>query len=154
MGAAVDTPLVLSVHHTSFTVRDIERAVRFFRDTLGFRASPVQHVPAGELLTGLTGVPDAEIKLAFVEGAGHRLELIQYLAPEQRLDTPPWPCDVGAAHLALTVRDLDAVMAKVVAAGGVPSGTSQTMEDGTRSVYMRSEDGIQMEFIQLPASAG
>ena len=51
-------------------------------------------------MTALDGV---EIEIAYVNGPGHRIELIQYKAPADREVVVPRLCDAGAAHVALNV---------------------------------------------------
>lgn len=140
----------MRVHHTGFTVRNLERAVGFFRDVLGLEVTPI-HVPDDVLAQGLTGVSGASLRLAFAVGNGHQFELVEYSHAAGASDTDARPCNVGAGHAAFVVDDLDTTIAAVLAASGSFTGTPQLLPDGTRSVYMRSPDGIQMEFIQLPS---
>lgn len=138
-----------AVHHTSFRVVDLERAVAFFEDGFGFPATEIQHAGA-PIAPGLTGVADATLRLAFVDARGHQLELIEYLTPVVADGGHARPSEVGAAHLALVVTDIDAAMGFVLERGGRLTGVPQALDDGTRSVYVRSIDGIPLEFIQWP----
>ena len=52
------------------------------------------------LIGQIAGVEGADIEAAYVQGPGHRLELIQYVAPEDRRQVEAKPCDTGFAHLA------------------------------------------------------
>ena len=58
----------------------------------------------------ITGVPGAEISIAVLKGYGHKIELLEYLAPSDRKQVALRPCDVGSVHVAFTVDDLDAVL--------------------------------------------
>jgi catechol 2,3-dioxygenase-like lactoylglutathione lyase family enzyme len=144
--------IVESVHHTSFRVIDLERAVAFFRDGFGFPATEIQRAGA-PLAPGLTGVAGATLRLSFVDALGHQLELIEYLTPSVADGGHARPSEVGAAHLALVVSDIDAAMEFLLERGGRLTGDPQALEDGTRSVYVRTLDGIPLEFIQFPRSS-
>src|SRR5207247_5573872 len=108
---------IIAADHTGITVSNLERSLAFWRDVLGVKRSHTAH-QTGELAREITGVPDAEIKLAVIKApGGHRIELLEYLAPSERkwhvdpstsLRTSLRPCDVGHVHVALTVNNLNA----------------------------------------------
>ncbi len=144
---------VLSTHHTSFTVTDVDRSVAFFVDVLGFTLVHTEHA-SSSLVAGLSGVPGADARLAFVAGPGHTIELVEYLAPLQRGRVVCRPCDTGSSHIAFVVADAEAASRVTQAAGLTLLGTVQTVAEGdgagAKSVYLRDPDGIQFEFIQMP----
>ncbi len=148
---------VLAAEHTGFTVSDLERSLVFWRDVLGFDLSHRAH-HTGELAARITGVPDAEILIAVLKAPGHRVELLQYLAPPERIRAPLPPGAVGAAHLALLVDDLDALLETITAAGWEAAGAGQTLTSGPnagrRAVYARDADGTTIEFMQPPPAVG
>jgi catechol 2,3-dioxygenase-like lactoylglutathione lyase family enzyme len=86
---------VLATNHTSFTVSDLDRSVAFFRDVLGFEVtSKAPRNP--DVVSRVTGIPGTRMMIAYVRGAGHSLELIQYLGPEEgRGRVRALPCDKG-----------------------------------------------------------
>lgn len=146
---------ILAADHTGITVSNLERALAFWRDVLGFEFSHRAH-QTGELASKITGVPGAELSLAVVKAPGHKIELLEYHAPPERKKTNDLrPCDVGSVHIALTVDDLDAVLARIAAAGWRVEGAPQTLSvgpnAGKRVVYVRDPDGTTIEFMQLPA---
>lgn len=86
---------VLRTNHTSFTVSDLDRSLGFFRDTLGVEVtSKAPRDPA--LLERIVGVPGAAMMIGYVQGPGHRLELIEYRGPADRGAVVPRPCDISA----------------------------------------------------------
>ena len=103
----------------------------------------------------ITGVEDAEIKIAVLKtSGGHKIELLEYLAPADRKRTNFRPCDVGSVHVALLVEDLDAVLARIAASDWKAAGKPQTLTKGPnagkRVVYVRDPDGTTIEFMELP----
>jgi len=148
---------VLATHHTSFTVSDLERSIALFRDGLGLEVtSKGPRDPA--LAARVTGVPGAELLVAYLRGPGHSIELIQYLGPaEGRGRVEARPCDVGFAHLAYDVDDLDAALAALAAHGACPAGEVVVIDQGpnagARLVYVRDPDGITIELIERPRAA-
>ena len=130
-----------SADHTGITVSNLERSLAFWRDVLGFELSHTAH-QKDELAQEITGVEGAEIKLAVLKApGGHKIELLEYLAPADRKRANLRPCDVGSVHVALLVEDLDAVLAQIAASGWEAAGKPQTLKTGPnagkRVVYVR-----------------
>jgi glyoxylase I family protein len=146
---------ILAADHTGITVSNLERSLAFWRDVLGFEPSHTAH-QTGELAKEITGVANAEIKLAVVKApGGHKIELLEYLAPPERKPRVDLrPCDVGSGHVALIVDDLDALLQQIAAAGWKAAGNPQMLKTGPntgkRVVYVRDPDGTTIEFMQLP----
>lgn len=144
---------VLATNHTSFTVSDLDRTVGYFTDALGFKL--ISRAPRDSaVISRITGVAGADIEVAYVQGPGHRLELIQYRAPEDRGRVRSLPCDTGFAHVAFDVDDIDAAIAASAPHGVLPIGDPVPIDQGPnkggRVVYMRDPDDVTVEFIEKP----
>jgi len=144
---------IVSADHTGITVSNLERSLAFWRDVLGFELSHTAH-QTGELAREITGVAGAEIKLAVLKApGGHKIELLEYLAPEDRKPANLRPCDVGSVHVALLVHDLDAVLERIAVSGWKAAGKPQTLKTGPnagkRVVYVRDADGTTIELMQI-----
>lgn len=142
---------ITGTNHTSFTVSDLERALGLFRDGLGFEVT--SKAPRDPKLTErITGIPGAELLIAFVRAPGHSIELIEYKAPAQRGRVDARPCDAGFAHIAFDVDNVDAVLEAVRPHGVVPISPPVAIDQGPnkgrRVVYTRDPDGITIEFIE------
>src|ERR1700731_4932698 len=109
---------IIAADHTGITVSNLERSLEFWRDVLGFEFSHRAH-QTGERVEQITGVKDAELKLAVVKApGGHKIELLEYLAPAHRKQRAERrPCDVGHVHVALTGGNLEPVLEKIVTSG-------------------------------------
>src|SRR6266581_574689 len=118
---------IIATDHTGLTVSSLERSLAFWQDVLGFELSHRAH-HTGELASEVTGVPGAEISLAVLKGYGHKIELLEYLAPPDRKHVDLRPCDVGSVHVAFTVDNLDAVLNTIIASGCSAAGKPQTLK--------------------------
>lgn len=146
---------VLGFNHTNFTVSDLDRAIAFFTEGLGFEL--LSRAPRSPALIGrMTALPEPEIEVAFVQGPGHRIELIEYRTPrpgrvEGRL------CDAGSAHLALDVPDVGAAVEAATPFGFALVGEVIAIDDGPnrgREVcYLQDQDGVTIEFIGRPPAS-
>ena len=146
---------IVAADHTGITVSNLERSVQFWQNVLGFEFSHAAH-QKGELAQEITGVNGAEIKLAVLKApGGHKIELLEYLAPADRKRADIRPCDVGSVHVALLVHDLDSVLERVAASDWKAAGKPQRLQSGPnagkRVVYVRDPDGTTIEFMEMPA---
>src|SRR6266849_6166455 len=144
---------IIAADHTGITVANLERSLAFWRDVLGFELSHRAH-HTGDLASEVTGVPGADISIAVLKGHGHKIELLEYLAPVDRKHVDLRPCDVGSVHVAFTVDNLDAVLSAMAASGWGAAGKPQTLRSGPnvgkRVIYVRDPDGTTIEFMQPP----
>jgi catechol 2,3-dioxygenase-like lactoylglutathione lyase family enzyme len=146
---------ILGTNHTSFTVSDLDRSIGFFRDCLGFtlnsRAGRDRRII--EIVVGVIG---ADIEVAYLSGAGHVVELIEYRAPVDRVSINARPCDTGFAHLAFDVLNIDSVVIAAEDHGFRPVASPIKIGSGGpnagRTVcYLRDQDGLTIELIEGPA---
>jgi catechol 2,3-dioxygenase-like lactoylglutathione lyase family enzyme len=152
----MSTTRIIGADHTGITVSNLERSLAFWRDVFGFELSHTAHQKS-ELAQEITGVEGAEIKLAVLKAPdGHKIELLEYVAPANRKRASLRPCDVGSIHVALLVEDLDVVLAQIAVSGWEPAGKPQTLSTGPnagkRVVYVRDPDGTTIEFMQVRAA--
>jgi catechol 2,3-dioxygenase-like lactoylglutathione lyase family enzyme len=151
-------PGLRRVDHVGLTVPNLDEAVAFFRNVLGgrelYRVGPFKS--DDDWMQRYLGVhPRAEVtQLAVVRmPGGPDLELFEYVAPDQRPQHPR-NSDIGAAHLAFMVDDLDAVLAQLPAHGLEPMGEPVTMTEGPSAgltwLYALSPWGLQLEFVSAP----
>jgi glyoxylase I family protein len=122
--------LVTGVHHVSRTVSDMDRSIAFYVGLLGLEVVADEEL-AGPMIEQSTGLDGA--RLRFVElglaGQGPFVELLAFHAPIGRA-VDPRPCDVGAHHVALSVRDLRAVQATLTSAGVKFTASAQRIGGG------------------------
>lgn len=147
---------VRGLHHTCYTVSDLDRAVDFYRDVLGCEVLAEQEKQGG-YLAAIVGYGDAHVRMAHlrVPGGEHVIELFQYLAPagERANVAPP---NVGASHLCFLVDDLPGLYERL-RSQGVDSFVSPPVEVDTGvnrggwALYLKDPDGITVELFQPPS---
>jgi catechol 2,3-dioxygenase-like lactoylglutathione lyase family enzyme len=147
---------VSGLHHTCYTVSDLDRSVAFYRDLLGCEVLAEQEKEGG-YLAAIVGYPDAHVRMAHlrVPGAEHVIELFEYLAPAgTRADVEPR--NVGASHLCFLVEDLPALYEqlreKVDSFVSPPVEVDTGVNKGGYALYLRDPDGISVELFQPPAT--
>ncbi len=142
--------MIRGVHHVSFTVRDMERSLGFYRNGLGFEVKSDREV-SGPFPETVSGLARAHLRIVHLRGHGQGLELIQYFAPEGTARAVR-TCDVGSSHLCYIVDDIDACVEHLERHGATFVSEPQTVEGGpnagNRCVYFLDPDGIPMELTQ------
>jgi catechol 2,3-dioxygenase-like lactoylglutathione lyase family enzyme len=141
------------VHHVGITVGDIERSLTFYTALLGGeRLGPWER--SGPRIDEVTGYPGVVVRQAFVratEGTAV-VELLQYVGGSPVVLDPD-NGHVGAAHVALTVADLDAVLARL-RTDGVPVVSDPIVCSaplaGYRAVYVLDPDRVRVELLEPP----
>lgn len=150
-----DATKVIAVDHTGFAVSSLDEAIRFWTGALGFTLER-QSEMGGDFLHQVTGVDDPNVKTAIVRAPdGFVVELLQYSKGNGNGVVPNSAGAIGAAHLALTVNDIHAAIARVEAAGWEAKGSPLPIAGGPRKgtlvAYVSGPDHITIELMQPPA---
>ena len=139
--------------HVGFVVASLDEALRFWIEGLGATLQRTGERD-GAFLQQVAGAACDGARIAVVDLAGQAIELLEYANPPAPQGPPAAPFDVGSAHLALLVDDLDAVLARMAAYGFVARGTPLTVTSGgrlgSRLIYASGPDGITIELIEPP----
>lgn len=143
------------LHHTGYTVSDLDRSLAFYRDVLGCEVIATQEKEGG-YLAAIVGYPDAHVRMAHlrVPGSEHVIELFEYISPAGGTADVA-PRNVGASHLCFIVTDLRMMYEQLVEQG-VTSFVSPPVEvdtginRGGLGLYLRDPDGITVEIFQPP----
>jgi len=128
-------------------VPDAEKAAAFYRDRFGFQARIDDwNIRDKANLTS----PGAQLRVAVVNipGTGPEWAFAEFKDVERKPYTPRIP-DPGAAAVGLEVRDIDAAIAAVKAAGGTSITEGGSIKLGnTRVGFVRDPSGILVELAQ------
>ncbi len=138
--------------HTNLVARDWRALGRFYEQALGCEPLAPERDLSGEWLERGTAVPGARITGAHYRmpgsgPSGPTLEIFQYHPPQEA--APPPANRVGFGHIAFAVADVEASRAAVIAAGGQPVGTIESivLEGAGRITwtYVRDPEGNLIE---------
>ncbi len=150
-----------SVDSVGLTVGDLDRAVRFYSDVLGFERG-AEWEETGADYEHVYGVFGARVRVARLTLGAEALELRQFLAPQGR----PIPADSRSndrwfQHVAIIVSDMERAYATLRAHGVAHASTGpQTLPDwnkdagGISAFYFRDPDGHNLEVLHFPPGKG
>jgi catechol 2,3-dioxygenase-like lactoylglutathione lyase family enzyme len=151
------------LHHVSVFVSDMDRAVRLFRDVLGFELQWRVPSAGGRLLSTLLGIPGIQAELAYLasEEGGAAVELSRLIHPA-RGDAPALFGSLGTVALTVRVTDLDIAHRRLSEGGWTPLSPCLDLTppqgDPVRAFCVPVEPGVLLELIEerggaLPASS-
>jgi glyoxylase I family protein len=154
-------PHFLGVDHISWTVPDLDAAVRFYVDVIGaevlYRLGPIdaadlpRDAQGRDWMQTHVGVADARLTLVMLKLSEHmKFQLVQYDKPVARRQDLPRNCDRGGHHLALRVDAVDATIAYLSAHGCQALETIHIETGplaGKKNVYVLDPFGHQLEIV-------
>lgn len=142
--------MISAIRHTGLVVADLERALHFWCDVLGFKVVK-QMEESGPHIDAMMGLRDVRVttaKLAAPDG-----NLIELLRFHSHPDQPRWngaPYSTGFTHIALTVDNLDQLVSKLTQEGFSFPASPQRSPDGYANViYAQGPEGVLLELVEV-----
>jgi catechol 2,3-dioxygenase-like lactoylglutathione lyase family enzyme len=151
--------MITGLWHASFTVKDIERTIHFYRDILGMDLVHTQE-QSNAYTRKLVQYPDANLKVAMFSfpghshhPSGHVIELIEYVSPPGEY-VPPGTAHVRSGHIAFVVENIHEYVKELKSKGVMFKSEVVPIEAGRNkggySVYFWDPDEITLELLQPP----
>ncbi len=144
--------MISAIRHTGLVVADLDRALHFWCDVLGFKVVK-QMDESGPHIDAMMGLRDVRVttaKLAAPDG-----NLIELLRFHSHPDQPRWngtPHTTGFTHIALTVDNLAQLVLKLTQAGVSFPAPPQHSPDGTvKVIYAQGPEGVLLELVEVIA---
>lgn len=141
--------MINGVRHTGIVVNDIENAIKFWVNLLGFKVV-IDQIEEGEFidkLLGLNNVSVRTIKLSAQDGSV--IELLHFLSHKS---LPAWdgnPYKTGLTHIAFNVKDISGTVS-ILESNGY-SQVNQYQNSLNRKVlvcYVKGFEGILIELVE------
>jgi len=149
---AEETPM-LGMSHVAICVRNVDRALEFYRDLLGFLVvkDALQNTSSGGLphLYRDRHAQRRAVHLQSGVGTGTPV-LVMTEHPGDTVSGEPIMLDqVGISHLSFTVANVDALTKRLLAQGAETCGPPDAFKDAQghlRTVFFLDPDGILVQF--------
>ena len=141
--------MITQIRHTGLVVADLEGALRFWRDLLGFKVEKQmdESGPHIDAMMGLKDVRVTTVKMSAPEGG-----MVELLHFQSHRDSPAWrgqPYSTGFTHIAMTVGSMDMAFKKLTDAGVVFPGPPQYSPDGAvKVIYCKGPEGVLLELVE------
>ena len=111
--------MIRGIHHTAISTGDLDRALTFYRDLLGFEVVMEFGWPEGtEFADSITGLKGSAARTAMLRAGNTHIEIFEYSSPPPKEGDPRRPvCDHGITHFCVDVVDIEAEYERLKAAG-------------------------------------
>ncbi len=147
-----------AVAHIGITVRDMDKAVEFYRDTLGLKVIGDVTIQGDEAST-VTQVPDTKLRAVYLryedDPKGPPIELLHFIEPKGDNGKPySGLANPGITEVAFWVKDIEKTYQELQAKGVDFYSAPQLFDlDGegygkVKAVYFRDLDGTTLELLQ------
>jgi catechol 2,3-dioxygenase-like lactoylglutathione lyase family enzyme len=142
--------MITQIRHTGLVVADLELALSFWRDLLGFKVQKLLE-ESGPHIDAMMGLKNAEVKTVKLSSpCGGVLELLNF---KSHPDTERWlgkPFSTGFTHIALGVSDLDELFNKLKIFGATFPAKPQYSPDGSvKVIYCTGPEGVLLELVEV-----
>lgn len=137
-----------AIRHMGIVVADLDKAVRFYRDILGFKITREMN-ETGEYIDNLLALKGVKVKtVKMAADNGNLIELL-YFASHQRNGARKDICDWGYSHIAFTVEDLDYEYKRLKGKRIKFNCAPQISPDGKAKVaFCRDPEGNRIELVE------
>ncbi len=141
------------IHHSEITVRDLDKAVKFYTEKFGLKLinKITQRVAGDEKGQGIGG---SNMIIATLQAGKDTFELIEYTNREgESCEAVPW--NIGQMHVAFQVSDVQKMYENLREEKGVrffsPPIHYNNAKEGIKVIwcYLRDPNGAQIELIQV-----
>ena len=140
----------MKVRHTGVVVRNLDKALSFWRDLLGFNIEVMMDESGPEIdaILGLLNVRVITVKMSAPEGG--MIELLHFHSHPDMKFWDGQPYSTGITHIALTVNNLDLIYKKLLGAGFLFPNKPQLSKDGkAKVIYCKGPENLLIEFVEI-----
>ncbi len=143
---------IVGVGNFAHIVQNLDKSLEFYRDVLGLEVAVSQPFAPNAAIAKLGNTLGGQSRYTALKVPGSEIgiELIEYKDIERKPQHPRF-YDPGAANMALRVRDLDAVFAKLQKFGAkviTAAGKPVTINNTIHVVFVQDPDGFVVELGQ------
>lgn len=142
--------MIRGAHHIAISTPNIERALGFYRDLLGFRQVSRTDWEAGtDVIDQVLDLKDSAATQVMLKGANLCIELFEFKCPTPTTMNSNRPVsDHGHTHLCLDVIDIEQVYQKLKSAGIKFHSEPQDF-GAVKATYGRDPDGNVFELQEI-----
>lgn len=140
--------MITNIRHTGIVVHDLNSAIDFYQDLLGFEIVKQLEETGGYIdrILGLDGVRVTTIKMA--APGGQIIELLKFHSHDRK-GGPGELYNIGISHISLTVDNLDLEYETLKSKGVEFNAPPQLSPDGLAKVtFCRSPEGVYIELVE------
>ena len=144
--------MTMTLSHIGLAVSDLDAAVQFFTEALGFEAGST--FASGDEVADLAEIDGgrAEQRMQYISKDGFRIELMCWTVPGPMGTPSQSRAHLGLTHLCIQVDDVDAVAGRLTSYGAaILERTRTVVHKDTEDILMLCVsvlDGLRIELLQ------
>ena len=143
--------MIVGIHHTAIGVDDLDTALAFYRDALGFELVQETSFSNRAEVDAAIGMQGIEARMAMLKAPNAFIELWEYANPSPE-DRRSRPCDYGYPHIALQVTDIEHEYQRLQAAGMTFVGEVVHFGERSSAIYGHDPFGNIIELYEIRTS--
>ena len=144
--------MITRIHHTGIIVNDIEKLLPFYCDVLGMEVAHDLGILDGSDVVNVFGGRLSKVRLVMLRTGDQILEFLQPVEPPGKpLGDDVQYGEVGQAHIALQVDDVDSAYKRLAEEGVQFICPPQENVGEQKFFYMRDPEGHYLEVFQPPS---
>lgn len=142
--------MIINIRHTGLVVFNLDRALFFWVDLLGFKIIK-KSIESGDYIDAILGLKNVNLTTVKLESPDkNQLEILHFNSHQSE---PRWlgnPFSTGFTHIALSVKNIDQLYEKLLLYRvEFPSKPQINPENTAKVIYARGPEGILIEFVEL-----
>ena len=143
--------MILGIHHTALSIKDMDKSLAFYRDLLGLEVIIDTGWEEGnEIADKILRVKGTSARQAMLKVGNAYLELFEFHSPAPVPMAEDRPViDRGITHIALDVKDVDAEYERLSKAGMIFHCEPVNLGSMVRTTYARDPDGNVLELQEM-----
>ena len=141
--------MIMNIRHTGIVVNDLETSSYFYETLLGLKV--VKRMDeSGKFIDHISALSDVKVTtVKMASPDGQMIELLKYHSHASESKDRNI-CDMGIAHIAFTVDDINSVYKRLKAEGVTFNSPPQLSTDGYAKVtFCRAPEGTFIEFVEV-----
>jgi catechol 2,3-dioxygenase-like lactoylglutathione lyase family enzyme len=142
--------MINQIRHTGLVVNNLELALHFWRDLLGFSVDKKmdESGPHIDAMMGLKNVEVTTVKMSSPEGGV--IYLLHFKSHPQKKIWSGKPYTTGFTHIALTVNNIDECYKTLSKYGVEFPALPQFSPDGAvKVIYCKGPEGVLLELVEV-----
>lgn len=144
--------MIINIRHTGLVVFNLDRALFFWVDLLGFKILK-KTIESGDYIDAILGLKNVNVttvKLESPDKNNSQLELLHFNSHKSESKWEGNPFSTGFTHIAISVKNVDQLCEKLLLHGVEFPGKPQINPEHTAKViYARGPEGILIELVEI-----
>jgi methylmalonyl-CoA epimerase len=133
---------MMRIHHIAIAIKDLDKALTFYRDALGIQVIEQKEVPA------------EGVEIAILPAGESEIELLRPLNQDNSIGRFITNRGEGIHHICLEVENIETSISQLEAQGAQMATEVRSHADGTRYAFVhpKSAHGVLIELYEVPST--